>query len=535
MEPTSDPARLPQAPADLEALLGGRGLQIAGLLSLFGSGAFFFKLAVDHGWLDPLVRVLIGAAAGLALLSAGVAHKRGTVGHRAVSEGLIALGAALLFLTAWAAGPLFGLIPNLVALGTMGAVTAVLTAFALRMRSQVTAIYGLVGGLLAPELAPPGDARIVLAAYLLALCGAALFAAERGRFRPGVIAPLAMAGALVYAQQFAADTARGWTYLHTLAVLTLFFSEFAWAAIGQLRRGATRLDLTVAAADIAFLIAFAWADLAEHHFVLAPVLVAAAVFVGGVARSLPSSRTRVALWWITGAIATLAVLPALDLHAHLAASVWVLEGAAFYAFGVRIGYAPVRFAALALLVLAAPAALGDLAQTAVRLPFLNADFGKALCVATALVVVALESHAFALRRVGEPVLEDSLPFVASMAASIVALGAIVDETLRLPDVPALVHAFGSGSWPLAAVSIVATIYAVGLFVAGHVRDSRNLRSQSLGLFALVLIKVVVLDLATVEMIYRVATLFGVGVATLAISAVYLRRDQVQRFFVRPAE
>jgi uncharacterized membrane protein len=99
-------------------------------------------------------------------------------------------------------------------------------------------------------------------------------------------------------------------------------------------------------------------------------------------------------------------------------------------------------------------------------------------------------------------------------------------------VPRLVQAFGTGSWATAAVSIVATFYAVGLFIAGHVRGSRNLRSQSLALLALILMKVFVLDLATVEMVYRVATLFGIGVAMLAISAVYLRREQMQRFFVR---
>jgi len=534
MEPTSDPARPPQAPVDLEALLGGRGLQIAGLLSLFGSGAFFFKLAVDHGWLDPLVRVLIGAAAGFAFLLAGIAHKRGTVGHRAVSEGLIALGAALLFLTAWAAGPLFGLIPTLVALGAMGAVTAVLTVFALRTRSQVTAIYGLAGGLIAPVLAPPGDERVLLAAYLLALCGAMLFAAERGGFRAGIIAPLAMAGALCYAPRFAVDAAGGWTYLDTLAVVTAFFLTFACAGIVRLRRGATRLDLAVAAADVALFVVFAWGDLAAYHLFLAPVLAAAAIFVAGVARSLQRSRTRVVLWWIAVAIATLAVYPAVDFHAHVAAAVFVLEGAAWYAFGARIADDPVRFAAIALLALAAPAACSDLAQTDAPIPFVNGDFAEAICVAIALAIVAIVSHAFAVRRAQDAV-ENYLPVVASVAASIVGLGSIVEETLRLPHVAALTHLFGGGSWAVAAVSILATLYAVGLFVAGHIRGSRNLRSQSLVLFGLVLMKVVTVDLATVDMIYRVATLFGVGVATLAISTVYLRREQVQRFFTRPAE
>ncbi len=159
MESTPDPARQPQAPANLEALLGGRGLQIAGLLSLFASAAFFFKLAVDHGWLDPLVRVLIGAAAGLAFLVLGITHSRATAGRRAVAEGFVALGAALLFLALWAAGPLFALVPNWAALAGMGLVTGVLTFFAIRMRSELTAIYGLIGGLLAPALTPLGDER----------------------------------------------------------------------------------------------------------------------------------------------------------------------------------------------------------------------------------------------------------------------------------------------------------------------------------------------------------------------------------------
>jgi hypothetical protein len=291
----------------------------------------------------------------------------------------------------------------------------------------------------------------------------------------------------------------------------------------------------VAAADIALFVGFAWGDLATHHLTLVAVLAASVALVGGVARSVPASTTRVALWWIAGAIATAAILPAVDFHGHVAAAVWALESAALYAFGVRIAYEPVRFAAIALLVLSAPAAIADLLQTRAPIPFLNDDFAKALCVAIALVVIAIESHAMVVRRAMEGRMEAYVPFLASIAASVVGLGSLIGETLRLPDVPVLQNTFGSGAWAVAAVSIIATVYAVGLFIAGHVRESRNLRSQSLVLFGLVLIKVVVFDLATVEMIYRVATLFGVGVATLTISTVYLRREQLERFFTRTAD
>jgi len=535
MEPTIDPAWPPQAPANLEALLGGRGLQIAGLLSLFASAAFFFKLAVDHGWLDPLVRVLIGAAAGLFFCVLGVTHRRATVGHRAVSEGFIALGAALLFLTAWAAGPLFALVPNWAALGVMGAVTGVLTFFAIRMRSEVTAIYGLIGGLLAPALAPLGDDRLIIAAYLLALCAGMLRAADRGGFR--FVTPLAMAGVLYYSPDFFVDATSGWTYLHALVTCALFFAEFAVATLATIRRGSSsNVDRAIAALNVVLFVGFAWADLYAHTWILTLVLAAFALALAVAAGSIAEPLARTIVRWAAGAVATLAVFPATDLHFSTAAAVWALEAAVLYGIGARSGNAPPRLTGLAMIVVSAPFVLGDFEQTfGATLPFANMVFIREVVVALAFVVLAVEGRNAASAGNELTVEEHYVPFAASIVANAIGLAAVCGQTSRLGELAMLNRAFGPGEWVIAALSIVATAYAVGLFAAGHLRGSRNLRVQSLVLFTVVLLKVLAIDLMVVELVYRVATLFGIGVATLAISAIYLRRDAVQRFFTRSAE
>src|SRR5271163_1975408 len=98
--PLHAPPSRDSAPRDMEALVGGRWLNRIGIVAIILAVSFFLKYAFDNNWIGPSGRVGIGILLGAAmfpwsqwLLSRGYSY---------FSEGIAALGAAVLYLSIWA-------------------------------------------------------------------------------------------------------------------------------------------------------------------------------------------------------------------------------------------------------------------------------------------------------------------------------------------------------------------------------------------------------------------------------------------------
>jgi uncharacterized membrane protein len=72
------------------------------------------------------------------------------------------------------------------------------------------------------------------------------------------------------------------------------------------------------------------------------------------------------------------------------------------------------------------------------------------------------------------------------------------------------------------VSILWSLFALGLVIAGIWKDARAMRYAGLCLFAVVAWKVLLLDLARLEQLYRVIAFVLLGVLVLCGSLVYLK-------------
>ena len=70
------------------------------------------------------------------------------------------------------------------------------------------------------------------------------------------------------------------------------------------------------------------------------------------------------------------------------------------------------------------------------------------------------------------------------------------------------------------ISVMWAAYAAVLMTVGFWRKNRMLRYISLGLFALLLLKVFVLDTSTVKSVYRIAAFLATGVTLVAVSYLY---------------
>ncbi|HEX3465807.1 MAG TPA: DUF2339 domain-containing protein [Candidatus Elarobacter sp.] len=502
-----------RAPRSLEGLFAGRGLQLAGVFLVLLGTAFFLNLAFTNGWIGPVERIILGLVAGVALLGQGLRrHKHHNV---AIAEGLIALGAGILYLSLWASVVVFPElhVPRVAAFAAMIAVTAVLGAGAFALRSERVALLGLIGGVLTPLLLSTGTPdRTVLAVYVLVLAVAFATLGVRARFRYAEGA--AFVASALYLTAFGPTAA--WPIAAACAVTSAICGVFAIAfAIGAVRDGtASRARLVLLAVDaFAFAAMLAWifdghaTSLGIAYLILAAVFLAAARFV-----PVPNAM-RIAYGYLGLASATLA-LPAL-LHRTTLADAFALEGAVLIALGARRAE---RFVAAAGAVILVAVGLW-LVGAALSDPPAHGAF-SALTLTFAITVAALVYVRTELARFAIAPQAGALSAnVASVAANVVA---IVGISRILLD--ALGGSWDSGvpSHAQFAISIAWTAYATALFGLGMRRGSAMLRREGLALFAVTIVKVFTIDLGNVDVAWRIGSFVVLGIVCLGVSAWYMR-------------
>ena len=165
--PTSAGAQPPPG-FDFESLLGVKLFSAVAGIALVFAAIFFLKYSVEHGWLQPPVRVLIGTAVGVSLLV--VCELKAARRYPITANALDAAAIAVLFSTFFAAHALWNLIPSIAAFVLLATVTAVAVLLSIRRESLFIAVLGLLGGFATPALLSTGENRpIPLFAYLMLL------------------------------------------------------------------------------------------------------------------------------------------------------------------------------------------------------------------------------------------------------------------------------------------------------------------------------------------------------------------------------
>jgi uncharacterized membrane protein len=160
----------PKKEINVEDLLGGRVLAWLGGVAVLVGVAFFFALAISHGWIGPAARVLIAGAGALGLLGAGIwLHDK--KGRTDAALAAVSTAVAGLFATVTVAAQVYELVPAVVGLILAAAIGTAATALALRWEAKGIAALGIGGCLLAPVLVgAPATATSIL---FLLIAGAA--------------------------------------------------------------------------------------------------------------------------------------------------------------------------------------------------------------------------------------------------------------------------------------------------------------------------------------------------------------------------
>jgi uncharacterized membrane protein len=191
-EPSDEPRRF-------ETRMGLTWLNRIGVITSVFAVAFFFKYAVERGWIGETVRVALGTCAGLlALLLGDWLWRRG---QRVYAQGIVATGIGILYLSFYAAYALYHLFPPQVAFVLMALTTGAAGTLSVRYNTAAIAALALLGGYATPVLLSTGENRPwFLLTYLFILAAGAVLLGDVRKWYG--IQALAFAGTVfLYATQ----------------------------------------------------------------------------------------------------------------------------------------------------------------------------------------------------------------------------------------------------------------------------------------------------------------------------------------------
>ena len=165
-------------PESLESRIGGRWLLNIGIAAIVIGVAYFEKLAIDNGWINPTARVIQGYLFGAALIYVGGRFVR--KGYDVYGQMLTGGGIAILYVATYAASMFYHLIDRGPAFAVMIAVTALGAWLADRHNSQGLAVLAVGGGFLTPFLLRgSADQQIALFTYVAVMVGGTVYLSRR--------------------------------------------------------------------------------------------------------------------------------------------------------------------------------------------------------------------------------------------------------------------------------------------------------------------------------------------------------------------
>ena len=559
-------AALPGRPRDLESWLGQNALLVIGILALVAAIGFTLKYAFDQGWVSPAARVGAGLVAGVAIAAYGERLVRRGLGR--FGAGLQGAGAAIAYLSAWAAAGPFQFVPAGLGIGALAIISGLVLLSALRSSEEYLAGLAAAGAYLAPVLlggAP--DTGWVLLAYSLVVsataCAVALVRRWRGTFALVIVGYFLMALLAADADRglqavyvalgggafLAAALWRGWHVEALLAWLLAWIGVLAGAqsiegwrswifvlgpaalampvwqrAIGVPPESGARLHTDdpfgLISTTMFYTTAFAWAVVATEALPppagAYPLLAAGAIsllfLVPGVLRGQAAMHLAGLAVLATGIVAQ---------WNWLGASAGLSALAVLAAITTRSGpLAENRWSGPALAAIGVYALFGANAEG--RPENDPALFGR-WAIALYVSLSAIVAIAGPLWKKTEERWEAPGGFNLRVATWLLAaIVAFSGGTIEIPEF--VLQRGGSTLAAGLAVSAYWLIMAGGLLAYGFWKDSKAVRITGLAVAALAIGKVLFVDLAELRALYRVGSLALLAAIALLASRAYHRRE-----------
>lgn len=512
----SSPAR------DLEAVIAGRWLNRVGLVAVAIGVSYFLKYAIDNDWIGPAGQVSLGLLLGAGLIAGAPMLARR--GYTYFADGLIGLGAVVLYLSVWAGGSYYQLFSRTIEFAGMVGITAGMLAVALGRQSPRVALLALVGGFATPALVSTGqNAEVALFSYLALLNMGLLAIVWLRNWRrlewPAFILTQAYFW-IWYGDRYRLDA-----FAPTMTFALVFFAEFVAVPMFRARRSGTiAIDsvlLVVANAGLCLVAgrAMLWPD---DKWMLTGLALALAAVHLAVAAATPSpegarGQARLVFAGVALTLATIAIPVRLEGRGLTLG--WAVEAAVLVVTGLQAGIRSMRGLGFALfgVVLARVLLVPPPATTF----FFN---GRLLVqsIAIASLAVAVLSARRSWSRLANG--EHMLVTLMGIALNVLVIVTLTSEVMLYFDpVSGLTFDARSQLGEQLAISVLWSVYGIVLLVLGVRQGIAALRWQALVLFGVTTLKVFFLDLGSLSGFYRIASSLGLGVVLLIVSFLYQRR------------
>ncbi len=575
---TASPPRHPAATLlSSEQWIGQRVLLAVGVVALILAAGYLLRLSFDRGWISPVMRCIGGAGAGLIVGALGWRlHPR----YRTYGAALIGCGAAIIYLSVWAAARLYGVVPPTTGVLSLALVSVSLAMIAYAIDVEALGATAAVGAFFAPLLLGRNNADADLLLLYLACMAAGLgFVAARRSWRLTMFVVALSFFGVAYAG--AADRGSPWGVL-LYGVLgggagihvglrerwweTRFLSfSGGWTFVAAASR---QLDhpWAIFAAGLVLALPVWWFALRNERMLAFPLGPGARAPGRSLGEALYFLLTPLLLGWTIhqldrewfdthrGAVELLVGLPYLIAGYQRIRPAFALVGAAALGTAAWNHWSGVpRVWALLALVLLWAAVDHPTGRTdgrwyslATLWAVLQQLFGEALLRrsaddaaffgpwALALWATALTSMLLAAglwRRAGlaggSPVPQGGL-WALGGALILFGVTAEIRRYFELKTFSAYTASLASSL----AVSAWWLIFAAALVGLGFRRNLKPARVAGLGVAGLAVIKVLIFDLSSLDALYRVGSVFILGLVFLLLAYLYHRQG---RTAIQPEE
>jgi hypothetical protein len=561
---------VPASPLSSEQWVGQRLLLAVGVTALILAAGYLLRLSFDRGWISPLTRCIGGAIAGFIVGAVGWRlHPR----YRTYGAALVGCGAAIIYLSVWAAARLYGVLPPTTGIVGLALVSVALAMIAYAIDVEALGTTAALGAFFAPLLLGRNQADADLLLLYLACMAAGLgLVAARRRWRLAMFVValsffgVAYAGAadrgsawdvLLYGvlggsagihvglrerwpETRFLSFAGGWTFVHAashhisspwpvllggivLATPVWWFglrSNLELPLPGAPRSGTPAWSLGEAFYFFLTPLLLGWAvhGLAprwfDTHEGMVSLIVAVPYLVAGYQRPRP----------IFAVVAVAALGIAAGRHWAGVERVWALLALALLwaALDHRLNRTDGRWYAVATLWAALSHLFSEASQqrTAADPAFVG-SWALALWGAVGVTVVL----AGRLWRVTAPAGPESVvqALLWAVAGTMVLFGVTreIERFFALRSFSAQTASLAAGL----AVSAWWLVFAAALVVAGFRRELKSVRIAGLSVAGLAVVKVLVFDLSSLDALYRVGSVFILGLVFLLLAYLYHRQGR----------
>lgn len=537
----------PSQAADWESVIGRRWVAWAAVALIVFATAFFFKYAFDNRWIGELGRVAIGVTAGLTLTGLGFRyHKRG---WRVFSQILTGGGVVLLYLSAYASFGYYHLASQKAAFVYMAILIAEAAGLALLYNAPSIAVMALIGGFLVPVLLhSERDQYGSLFTYIVGLDAGALGLLKHW---PG-LSSLAFAGThllfwLWYVENYHPRK--------LTAVMIFHFAVFLFFLLAYLGRRFFRkqpvafadpitnepLKFFASLEDCSLLAVNPFVFFATGYYFLNPnhhdwmgvFAIGLALSYAGVAKLLldraKASKTELLLM-IGVALTFVTLAIPIQLEANWITMAWAIEALLILWAALEMNSLRLRVVAYALF------SLGLLKLVFVDTPYgprpaftpgLNKYFLSSLFVVGCLFAGAVINQKLRERK---QIPTRGVTLVMVLVAILILWWITSIETYtffaaraeRFKDFDDIRHQRWLGQM---ALSVIWSIYAAVLAAIGFVRRTAAIRWAALSLFALTMLKVMLIDIAVLKQLYRIIAFLVLGLLLLVVAWAYHKAFQ----------